>query len=78
MPYSVDSGLSLSSDLLFGLELGSGVLPASRAFNCQLSRVSLGLVSRDTASSVLSWLLESMAGVECVVIFDIDDVQVVK
>lgn len=69
--YSLDSELSVSSSFLFGLELGSGVLPARRAFNCQVMTTRLGLAPRDAASSTSSQLLESMTGVECVVASDI-------
>lgn len=69
--YSLDSDLSISSDFRFGLELGSGVLPASIAFNCQVITTPSGLVSGDAAFSTSSRLLGSTTGEEGVVVSDI-------
>lgn len=75
--YPPDPELSTSSGFLSGLKLGNGVLPARRAFNCRVSGIPLGLVSEDAALSIMSRLFESMTGIECVVISDIEKTKIV-
>lgn len=69
--HTLNSELSISSTFRFGLELGSGVLPAKRAFSCQVITTPVGLVSEDAAFSMSSRPLEFMTGEECVFVSDI-------